>query len=324
MSVPIPTLQPATVELLLNSHCIGRKSHWAVLKASGPTIRDYLQGQVSQDIQRLTPDQGIHTMILTPQGKAVGELYILEGHDGELVMLSPAGTASDLVARLRQFAVGHQVRIGIVDSLAACTVQGANASEGLKGFGLSEPGDAWLSASRHEDRDVFALTMPADPRGFWVIADPDTISMVLDSPHHVDDTQIETMRIIRGLICFGREWDAAIQPMNANMVEFDAVSFDKGCYVGQEVISRMHWRNGVKKRFYRVELDAMPAKLPSPLICSPAPGTQLNIGELRSAAADHHGQGFGIAWLPIETVEAGKALQLPDGSAVKVLEACHA
>lgn len=319
MTVSIPSLLPQTADLLLNGFCLGGRSNWSVLKASGPTIRDYLQGQVTQDIRRLTATQAIHTAVLTPQGKAVGELYILQRRDEELVLLTPSGSAVDLVARLRQFAIGHEVRIGIVEHLAVCSLQGANAAEGLKLFGLPEPGDARLAVSHRDDADSFALTSPADPRGFWIVADAEQIRQQLaTSPRTIGEEQIEAMRIIRGLIRFGAEWDAALSPMNANLVEFDAVSFDKGCYVGQEVTSRMHWRGGVKKKLYRLRLESAPDALPAPIL------TDIAIGELRSAARDHTGQCFGIGLLPVETVESSKALQLADGSAVHVLEPCHA
>ncbi|HXH72304.1 MAG TPA: folate-binding protein [Mariprofundaceae bacterium] len=319
MSVSIPSIMPQTADLLLHSYCLGGRSNWTVLKASGPTIRDYLQGQITQDIRRLTATQAIHTAVLSPQGKAVGELYILQGRDDELVMLSPSASAVDVVARLRQFAIGHEVRIGIVEQLSVCSLQGANAVEGLKLFGLPEPGDRRLAASRRDDADCFALTSPADPRGFWVVADSEQIRQQLAaSPRTIGEDQVEAMRIIRGLIRFGEEWDAALSPMNANLVEFDAVSFDKGCYVGQEVTSRMHWRGGVKKKLYRLRLAKAPSSLPAPI------QTDVAIGELRAAANDPGGQCFGIGLLPIETVESGKSLQLADGSVVQVLEPCHA
>jgi len=318
MTNNIPVISSRTAELLINSHAIGLRPGWSVLKASGPTIRDYLQGQISQDIRKLSQEQAIHTMLLQPQGKAAGELYIVEGNHGELVMLAPAEVAEETVARLRRFALGHQVRIGIVDTLAVCSVQGANAAEALKAFGLPEPGNGWLACSR-SDGDCFALTWPADPHGFWVVAARDRIETLLStSMHVVGEDQLEAMRIIRGMIRFGQEWDASVSPMNANMVEFDAVSFNKGCYVGQEITSRMHWRGGVKKRLYRVLLEQAPASLPSAIL------TEAAIGTLVSAAIDHEGRCFGIAQLPIETVESGKAMRLADGQPIGVLEPCHA
>jgi len=126
------------------------------------------------------------------------------------------------------------------------------------------------------------------------------------------------MRIIRGMPDFGAEWNESVFPLNANLIEFDGVSFEKGCYVGQEVTSRMHWRGGIKKKLYRVAIDGSPDTLPCPI------KSTANIGELHSAAINHENNCFGIAHLPIETVESQAQLYLENGAEISILEPCHA
>lgn len=280
-------------------------------------MRDYLQGQITQDMKRLTPEQGIHACLLTPQGKAVSELYILEGNNDELILITPAERGEATVARLRQFALGHELRIGIVGSLSICSIQGANAPALLEHFGLEEPGEAWLATSRSSD-EVFALVMPESPRGFWVIASQERIDASLAGHEVIDEQEFEAMRIIRGFPDFGIEWDESMHPLNANLIEFAGVSFEKGCYVGQEVTARMNWRGGIKKRFYRVAINGAPASLPCPVL------TTAKIGELKSSAIDHEDNCFGIALLPIEVAESSAELSLEDGVKIEILEACHA
>jgi len=318
MMMNLPTLQQTTADRLLNDAVIARRNRWSVLKASGSGLRDYLQGQITQDMKCLTSTQGIHSCILSPQGKAVSELYILEGHHDELIILTPAPHAEATVARLRQFALGYTLRIGVVDSLAICSVQGANAPRLLDDFELPEPDMDWLSSSRNNDHDRFALVMPENPRGYWIISSREYINTVLNKHRQVDESEMEAMRIIRGIPDFGIEWDAAIHPLNANLIEFNGVSFDKGCYVGQEVTSRMHWRGGIKKKLYRVALATTPETVPCPV------RSTANIGELRSAAIDHENQCVGIAHLPIAVAESDATLSLKNGAHIEILEACHA
>jgi len=315
----IPTLLPQTAEKLLHGFVVSERGYWSVLKASGEGLRDYLQGQVTQDIQRLKPGQGIHACLLTPQGKAVTELYIIEGIADELILLTPAHLANETVSRLRRFALGYQLRIGVVDSFCVFGLQGSGASAALSGVGLAEPGNEWLACSQHATAEAFALLMPKQPTGYWVIGKRQWLEQYL--PVTSDETQTEAMRIIRGLPRLGSEWDASLHPLNANLVEFDGVSFDKGCYVGQEVTSRMHWRGGIKKKLYRVMLpdtQALPESLPCPVLSSG------RIGELRSLAIDQANQCFGIALLPISTVNEKTALSLESGAELTVLEPCHA
>jgi len=316
--LPLPTLSTRTVDLLLNNCVIAERTRWSVLKASGPALRDYLQGQITQNMDRLTNTAAIHGAILTPQGKAISELYLLEGCHDELLLLTPVDTANATVARLRQFALGHTLRTGIVESMSVYSVQGTHASSILQRLELAEPGVDWLSCSHHADADLHAMVMPQSPHGYWIIVPQTCMQQFSGQLHRVDENEVEAMRIIRGLPCFGMEWDASIHPLNANLIEFDGVSFEKGCYVGQEVTSRLHWRGGIKKKLYRVAIDGHPDLLPCPI------STSVAIGVLKSAAIDHEGNCVGIAWLPIETAESAAPLSLDNGVMLKVLEVCHA
>jgi folate-binding protein YgfZ len=319
MVMNIPKLSEQTANRLLQSYVLAPRNNWSVLKASGPTVRDYLQGQITQDMGKLNAGQAIHSCILSPQGKALSELFIAEGNNDELIILTPASHAVATVNRLRKFAMGYELRLGIVDSMAVCAIQGANAAQLLNEFSIPEPGDTWLASSRNNQTDSIAIVMPDTPRGFWVVSDKAQIDKVIQSSENtVSENELEAMRIIRGIPDFGVEWNESIHPLNANLIEFDGVSFEKGCYVGQEVTSRMHWRGGIRKKLYRVSISGVPNALPCPV------KTTANIGELHSAAIDHENNCFGIAHLPIETAESNTPLCLQNGVEITVLEPCHA
>jgi len=315
----LPSLSQETAERLVQSYVMGAREAWSVLKASGGGIRDYLQGQITQDIGQLTPEQGIHACLLTPQGKAVTELYIIEGNHGELILLTPKSHAVQTVGRLRQYALSPELRIGVVDSLGVCSIQGANAVQGLDdAFGVKGPGMSWLASKRMDTPEILAMVMPSDPRGLWVVAPKAHIQAILSSSDAaVSEQEFEAMRIIRGIPCFGVDWDEAIHPLNANLIEFIGVSFEKGCYVGQEITSRMHWRGGIKKKLYRVGIEERPDSLPCAIF------TTAKIGEIKSAAIDHEGACVGIALLPVEVAESKASLTLESGSIVTLHEACH-
>jgi len=294
---------------------VGWRQDWSVLKASGTDLRKYLQGQITQDMNKLSREQGIHACILTPQGKAVSEMYMLEGNDDELLLLAPADYAVSAVARLRQFALGYTLRLGVVDTWSILEIQGEHAAGELQQAGFPAVETGWL-ASNHAG-DIHTLTMLEKPYAFWLIGE----TSKLDAIVHTDipeKNEVEALRVLRGIPRFGTDWNEKIYPMNANMIEFDSVSFDKGCYVGQEVTSRMHWRGGIKKRFYRVELENTPDALPCQIL------TTASIGILTSAATDATGACLGIAHLPIEVAESNTTLSLENGAAVHIIEACHA
>jgi len=319
----IPRLSAFTADKLKYSHVISREPYWRVLKASGEGVRKYLQGQITQDMKRLSAQQGIHACLLTPQGKAVSELYILEGIHNELIILTPAETAEIVVARLRQFALGYKLRIGMVDSLTVWNLRGASGAGFLSEIGLEAPENAWLSTSRHPQHEYLTMRINVQQNGFWVIAE----RTLFAQESRISASEFEALRILDGHPRFTCEWDASIHPLNANLIEFDGVCFDKGCYVGQEVTSRMHWRGGIRKKLYRVQVTAVNKvdnavntlpDLPCPIL------SRTPVGMLRSLAFDHENQSFGIALLPIEIVVNNTPLKLENGAEVHVLEACHA
>ncbi|MDQ6986959.1 MAG: folate-binding protein [Mariprofundaceae bacterium] len=319
-ALSIPALSKQTAERLTHAYVCCRDAAWTVVKASGQGLRDYLQGQITQDIGRLSADQGIHACILTPQGKALCELYIIEGLQNELLMLTPTFIAEETVARLRRFALGYDLRIGIVESLAVWSLQGAACAQMFKHLDMPPPGDAWLAGSRHAQKEYLAMTVVENTKAYWLIADANL--SIPASESSIAPVELEALRIIRGLPRFGSEWDASIHPLNVNLIDFDGVSFEKGCYVGQEVTSRMHWRGAIKKKLYRVQLENVAKDFKAELPCPIHSSTP--IGELRALACDQDESFFGIALLPIDTVLAESPLKLADGTDIRILEHCHA
>lgn len=146
--------------------------------------------------------------------------------------------------------------------------------------------------------------------GVWLVGEQ------LDIPCSATEAELDRGRILQGHPLFGVDWDESMHPLNANLIERDGVSFEKGCYVGQEVTSRMHWKGGIKKKIYRVRLEGEVSALPCAVL------TSVKIGEITSMVVTDDGQQLGIATLPIEVVVSGAELSLPDGGKVTVLGAC--
>ena len=289
---------------------IANRKSFSVVKASGKDVLKYLQGQLTQDVKKLSESQALYALILNPQAKAVTELYLLQGDTDEAVMICPQAQAVRLVERLRQFLLGYQLRIGVVSSWQVQSVQGNDLDTYLESSGLPIPDLSSLAVAKKGE--VYVLRMPeAAENGVWLIGAD------LNITNNVEESDIINKRVLKGLPSFGVDWDESIHPLNANLIERGGVSFDKGCYVGQEVTSRMQWRGGIKKKLYRVEVAKFIEVLPCPI------QTTVKVGMLTSLATNDAGQHLGIALLPIEVVEAEKPLTLEDGEHVTVLGVCH-
>jgi len=293
-----------TVSPSIQSLCCHRTS-LSVLKASGKNIREYLQGQITQDIKLLTPEKSIYTAVLTPQGKMLGDMHIID-QGNELIMLTSSSHAIALVERLRRFALGHDIRLGCVETLAVLSIQGEGAEKVTQNIQQN------IEAS---------MSMPeAAPLGTWLVMNNTDIQSALNTiPNTCNNDDMEKAAIIHGSPRFGRDWSVSVHPLNANLIEMNGVSFDKGCYVGQEVTSRMHWRGGIKKKLYRVQIHGELPAAPCPI-----QSHQHNIATLSSAATNALGEHFGIAHFPIEVVENNNTLMLKNGATLSVLEPCHA
>ncbi|NOR72618.1 MAG: folate-binding protein [Mariprofundaceae bacterium] len=293
------------------------RDEYTIIKASGATVLDYLQGQITQDMHQLTENHGIYTAILTPQGKLVSDLYIISGHNRELIIIVRKDYAEALVGRLRQFSLGHELRVGIVDSLKLISIQGVGCDGLLERHDLPLPAEGRLSTNSVAGSETFTIRMAeAADSGVWIVTD-DAASLTTQAETMVGEPTIHAARIIRGIPVYGIDWNEKIFPLNANLVEFEGISFEKGCYVGQEVTSRMQWRGGIKKRLFRVQLETLPTTLP----CSVS--TTVEIGRVTSAALNGD-EVFGIAHLPIEIVESRTPLIDPEGDSVQVIGACRA
>jgi len=295
-----PTMPVPSLEKTLCCH----RTSLSVLKASGKNIRTYLQSQITQDIKLLTPETPIYTAILSPQGKIVSDMHILEVDDA-LIMLTHSSYAIALVERLRRFALGHDIRLGCVDSLAVLSIQGKHTNNIIER--ITQP----IAASMH--------IAEAAEHGTWlVIKQSDLQKELLKIDDVCTDMDMDKAAILYGTPRFGRDWDASIHPLNANLIEMNGVSFDKGCYVGQEVTSRMHWRGGIKKKLYHVQIHGELPATPCPIL------SNHKIGNLTAAASNHQHEHFGIAHLPIEIVDNNNPLRLENTATLSVLEPCHA
>jgi folate-binding protein YgfZ len=212
-----------------------------VVKVSGEDARGFLNGLVTTDVTRLEPGAARFGALLTPQGKIIVDFLITEatpGQGGGFLLDCPRALAGGLATKLGFYKLRAKVAVeDLSDSLGVIA--------------------AW-------DGDLAMrpdLTF-ADPRGDkfgWRILAPEELKQrVADliGADLVDSADYEAHRIAAGLPRGGLDFmygDAF--PHETNMDRLNGVDFDKGCYVGQEVVSRMQHRGTARTRTIRVTLD---------------------------------------------------------------------
>lgn len=207
-----------------------------VVMVSGADAPGFLQGLISNDIKLIKPGAAIHAGLLSPQGKILFEFIIAHSDDGYLIDCAAEHIAA-LVKRLSLYKLRAQVEI-------------ANVSHSHQVAAL------WPEQSAGEQGDF------ADPRlaemGQRIIAGNKTIENLLNG--RGADTKpladYHARRISLGIAEMGQDYATGeVYPHEANFDQLDGVSYSKGCYVGQEVVSRMKHKTSIRKRFVPIALS---------------------------------------------------------------------
>ncbi|WP_193183559.1 CAF17-like 4Fe-4S cluster assembly/insertion protein YgfZ [Nisaea sediminum] len=250
----------------------------AVLSISGADARKFLQGLVSNDVEKVTPERAIHAAFLTAQGKYLFDFFIAEVA-GALLLDCEAARLADFQKRLRLYKLRSKVEIADASELyavLAVTGDGAAATLGLAG----EAGAA---------RELEGGTVFVDPRhaglGARVIVEKDRRDALLAGAGLSEGTQeaYDRARIRLGVPDGTRDMQVEKTVLlEAGFDELNGVDWQKGCYMGQELTARTKYRGLVKRRL-------MPVKILDGEM--PAPGTPIlrddrEVGEIRSGSGD--------------------------------------
>jgi len=212
-----------------------------VVKVSGEDARNFLNGLLTTDVSALKPGLAKFGALLTPQGKIIVDFLITEapaGHGGGFLFDCPRALAQALADKLRFYKLRAKVTVeNLTDSLGVIAAWGGEPA--------TQPDLAF-----------------ADPRaaalGYRILAPQDLLEKVasLIRADVVEPGAYEAQRIAGGVPRGGLDFiygDAF--PHETNMDRLNGVDFDKGCYVGQEVVSRMQHRGTARTRTVKILLD---------------------------------------------------------------------
>ena len=259
-----------------------------VVKVTGDSARDFLNGLFTTDATLLRPGLGRFGALLTPQGKITVDFLITEapsGHGGGFLIDCPKALAQALTDKLGFYRLRAKVGIeNLSDSLGVLAAWDGEVA--LKpDLTFTDPRNATLGLR------IFVPAELAQKAADLIGADL------------VDSSAYEAHRIATGVPRGGLDFiygDAF--PHETNMDRLHGVDFDKGCYVGQEVVSRMQHRGTARTRTVRLLLDG-----PAPEAGSTILAGDKSVGTMGSAA-DHHGLALIRIDRTSEALEAGTPL----------------
>jgi len=233
---------------------LGSLSQFGLVRFSGPDNVSFLQGQLSNDTNRLTAGTPLLAAYSTPQGRVVAVLHLLP-HSSGVVAILPREIVLPTVERLRKYVLRAKVRIeDVSDQFAVFGRNGVDASP-ADGLPAPDPEHAYV------ERDgVGVARLGSGNNRHWVIGTAQDltrqgiVSQPADEPRMEHAWRLADIRAgLPQIYAATREMFVA-QMLNLDLI--DGISFTKGCFTGQEIIARTQHLGRIKRRLHRLRLPA--------------------------------------------------------------------
>jgi tRNA-modifying protein YgfZ len=279
-------------ELVTETAGLVDRSDRAKFLVRGGDAADFLQGQVSNDVEALEPGTGCYATILSHKGKLRTDLRVLRGADWFWLDTEAIGHAV-LEHMLRTYSLGRDVQYeDVTDSRALLSLVGPAARERLDAAAPDEE-HSFVSG----EHGLYVATL----LGVDVLCEPGT-SLGVES---VSEEAAECVRIEAGRPRLGFDMDSETMPQEAGIND-RAVSFTKGCYVGQETVARLHYKGKPNRHLRGLRLSE-PAERGSEILLG-----EKTVGRLGSTCVSPRLGPIGLALVrreaqPGDVVEIGGA-----------------
>lgn len=279
----------------------------------------FLHGLVSCDVKGLAPGSGTYGYFTSGQGKVLSDFALLAFED-RLWLDLPPGMESEIAAHLAKYLIADRVEIKPLDGVAPLALAGpgldallperAALPAGEWGHGKVEIEGVEIELSRHP-------RFGAPGAVAWVPAESaERFSGVLAErgarPIGFEDWEV--LRIEAGLPRFGVDFGPENFPQETGQEEA-AVSYTKGCYLGQEVVARIHYRGGVQRSLRGLRFSG---EIPDRGATLSLDGREA--GTVGSTARSPRFGAIGLAIVHKRGAAAGTRLNLPDGSPAEVVD----
>jgi tRNA-modifying protein YgfZ len=293
---------------------IGDRSHWGVLKITGADRLRYLHNQSTNDFEKLQPGQGCDTVFVTSTARTLDLATAYVTEDSVLVLVSPH-RQSQLMAWLDRFIFPFdKVELTDISETTAILSILGQQSWNL----LSKISSETISLTNFADHQLIiiagvtvriSLGSGLATPGYTLIVERDGAevvwsTLIKEGAVAFGDRLWETLRIQQGRPTPGRELTEDYNPLEAGL--WQTISFEKGCYIGQETIARLNTYNGVKQKLWGIKLT-QPVEPQTPITLEDS-----KIGILTSYTDTPSGS-FGLGY--IRTKAGGEGLQVKVGVA---------
>lgn len=237
------------------------------LLVSGPDATGYLQSQLTNDFEAVEPDRGCYAALLDRKGHLVADMRALRlshAHSGAIWLDTEPVASEPLRKHLEMYKIGRDVEVAdATEDWVITTLIGPASGEAA-----GVPPLAPEHAQHYAERDGIEILAVATDQGLDLITRPDAVDsvhrqLIAAGAVHISEEAAEIIRVESGRPRFGLDMGPESMPAEAGIVE-RAVDFEKGCYIGQEPVARLHYRGKPNRRLRGLRLSA-PAAHGDPL-----------------------------------------------------------
>ncbi len=232
----------------------GRLLHLGVLRFTGPDSLSFLQGQVSNDTRALSAGEPLLAAYSNPQGRVLAVMHLL-AHTTGVAAILPRELVAPTQDRLRKFVL--RAKVHLEDAGDALQVAGIHGPQALRDSGLAVP----QSGKGYTEQDGIGVALVGpDTDRYWVVGSAAQLAEhgLAGDPGQADrvehDWRLADIRAGLPQIYLGTTEAFVAQMLNLDLL--NGISFKKGCYTGQEIISRAQHLGRIKRRLYRLGLPA--------------------------------------------------------------------
>ncbi|MBB3189170.1 YgfZ/GcvT domain-containing protein [Halomonas cerina] len=279
---------PEPARLALEATVMTPLVHLGVLDVTGPEAETFLQGQTSAQVSLANGDFAPLTCFCTPKGRVLANAQLWRVAPEHYRLLMHRSLVPSLATHLKKFAAFYQAELSIRDDLALIGLLGREAAALAEVRLDITPPAVWHQSGNEAiqllahpgPRPRLLICLPADRAG-------DAWERLSAQATPVGNDVWRLHDIQAGLAWLDERQHDTYLPQMINWEALGGISFKKGCYTGQEVVARAHFRGQVKKRLVRAQLDGG---------LLPEPGSAIEdaqdkrLGEVLCTALDAYGE----------------------------------
>ncbi|MEO8502850.1 MAG: hypothetical protein ABI609_03045 [Acidobacteriota bacterium] len=292
------------------------RSSTARLELRGADRQRFLNGLVTCDTKTLTPGHGAYGFFTDGKGRVLADVVVLALED-RLWLELPAGQGDAIASHLQKYIIADRVDVGALDGWLPISLLG-ELPDGLFGLdaapavpyenlSLTAAGFA-VHAVREGRQGLDALSLWVPQEGAEAVAQA---LLAMPGVKAIGEQDVEVRRVAAGVGKWGQDFGPEHFPQETG-AEAEAVSYTKGCYLGQEIVARIHYRGGVQRALRGLRFaDAANSHLPALGTAIMADGRES--GRLTSVARSAMWGTIGLAVLHQRVGEDGATVELETG-----------